>query len=61
MIVIKGIDWDEFKELLDITYIYFDKRHYITSLSLLDEIYSRYQKGERTVQLYKEFMDMIGD
>ncbi|RPJ56893.1 MAG: hypothetical protein EHM12_09785 [Dehalococcoidia bacterium] len=61
MIVVKGIDWEEFRGLLDETYKYFIKKKYVCSTALLDKIYNRYQNGERTMQLYKEFMDIVGD
>jgi hypothetical protein len=55
------IDWEDFKKLLDKNYKFYDRKNYITSIVLLDRIYNKYQNGDRTLQLYDELMDIIGD
>jgi hypothetical protein len=61
MITLSGIDWGEFKQLLDSKYKNFDKHRHIYSIKLMGRIYDRYQKGERSISLYLDFMDLIGD
>jgi len=49
---ISGIDWIKFKEKMDFIYRYIDSKNHLQTQRLLDKIYDRWQKGERTAQIY---------
>jgi hypothetical protein len=55
------IDWDIFKTQLATAYRYCTEKKLLQSLFLLDSIYTRLEKGERTVKLFLEFHSLEFD
>jgi hypothetical protein len=52
------INWDEFKDKLALAYRYASDQRHLMLLYLLDSLYERWERGERSLALYLGLQDL---